>query len=69
MGISYVPEKGLGSINSPFEFWCTLLTISPKNNYTQQIAMPWAIYEEHLIAYRVKDNQYNWCDWQFMKAK
>lgn len=52
------------SVNSPFGFWSTVITVGHDENYRQQIALPWAEGETYIMPkYRVMDNGV-WYGWK-----
>ena len=53
-----------GTVNTPFEFWSTVITVGHDENYRQQIAFPWAEGESYIMPkFRVMDNGV-WYSWK-----
>ena len=53
-----------GTVNTPFGFWSTVITVGQNENYRQQIAFPWAEGESYIMPkFRVMDNGV-WYSWK-----
>ena len=53
-----------GTVNTPFGFWSTVITVGQNENYRQQIAFPWAEGETYIMPkFRVMDNGV-WYSWK-----
>ena len=53
-----------GTVNTPFGFWSTVITVGQNGNYRQQIAFPWAEGESYIMPkFRVMDNGV-WYSWK-----
>ncbi len=61
MGIYQLRENAQ---NSPFSFWSTIISTTFRDDWSQQICMPWGAGERR-IAYRVKDHN-GWHEWCYI---